>query len=207
MIEITDRKAIAKEYLKGWFWVDLISIIPFDRIVHLFLQNAPSSGNRVNSLIRVMKIGKIYKLIRLIRIIKILKVIKQKTKIDANLTSKVKIEGGSERLMFVSLIFIFACHLFACFWIILGQSEYLSNNGSWFNQEIRDSSDFSKYIIALYFTVTSMTTVGYGDMSGATEMEHVFCMLLMCIGVIVFTYVSGALSSIIGSMDDQNAEL
>ena len=72
MTEITDRKVIAKEYLKGWFWIDLISIIPFDRIIHLFLDDVPTSGNKVNSLIRVMKIGKIYKLIRLIRIIKIL---------------------------------------------------------------------------------------------------------------------------------------
>lgn len=28
--EITDKKLIAKKYLKGWFWVDLISILPFD---------------------------------------------------------------------------------------------------------------------------------------------------------------------------------
>ena len=28
--EITDKKVIAKKYLKGWFWVDLISILPFD---------------------------------------------------------------------------------------------------------------------------------------------------------------------------------
>ena len=28
--EITDKKVIAKKYLKGWFWVDLISILPID---------------------------------------------------------------------------------------------------------------------------------------------------------------------------------
>ena len=30
---ITDRKKIAKQYLKGWFTVDLLSIIPFDLMV------------------------------------------------------------------------------------------------------------------------------------------------------------------------------
>ena len=30
--EITDRKEIAKLYLKGWFWIDSISIFPFDLI-------------------------------------------------------------------------------------------------------------------------------------------------------------------------------
>lgn len=28
--EITDKEIIAKKYLKGWFWVDLVSILPFD---------------------------------------------------------------------------------------------------------------------------------------------------------------------------------
>jgi hypothetical protein len=50
---------------------------------------------------------------------------------DSNLTSKVKIEGGSERLAFVSLVFIFACHLFACCWILLGSSE--NTNDGWYN--------------------------------------------------------------------------
>ena len=52
-----------------------------------------------------------------------------------------------------------------------------------------------------------MTTVGYGDMSGNTDNEHLFCMALMIIGVVVFTYVSGSLSSILGSIDDEDAEL
>ena len=29
---VTDKKVIAKKYLKFWFWMDLLSIIPFDRI-------------------------------------------------------------------------------------------------------------------------------------------------------------------------------
>ena len=28
--EIVDKKVIAKKYLKGWFWIDLVSILPFD---------------------------------------------------------------------------------------------------------------------------------------------------------------------------------
>ena len=28
--EITNKRIIANKYLKGWFWIDLISILPFD---------------------------------------------------------------------------------------------------------------------------------------------------------------------------------
>lgn len=31
--EITDKEIIAKKYLKGWFWIDLVSILPFDIIL------------------------------------------------------------------------------------------------------------------------------------------------------------------------------
>ena len=33
--EITDKWEIAKKYLKGWFWIDVLSILPLDLI---FLQ-------------------------------------------------------------------------------------------------------------------------------------------------------------------------
>jgi hypothetical protein len=29
---VTDRKSIAANYLKGWFWVDILSSIPFDTL-------------------------------------------------------------------------------------------------------------------------------------------------------------------------------
>jgi hypothetical protein len=80
MQEVTDLKAICKDYLSGWFWVDILSIIPFDKIFFFFFMEmgGSSGGTKVNSLIRALKIGKIYKLIRLVRIIKLLKVMKTK---------------------------------------------------------------------------------------------------------------------------------
>ena len=30
---VTDRKKIAKDYLQGWFTIDLLSIVPFDLMV------------------------------------------------------------------------------------------------------------------------------------------------------------------------------
>jgi hypothetical protein len=36
MVEVTDMKIIAKNYVKLWFWVDLISIVPFARISGAF---------------------------------------------------------------------------------------------------------------------------------------------------------------------------
>jgi hypothetical protein len=46
-----------------------------------------------------------------------------------------------------------------------------------------------------------MTTVGYGDNYAHTTPERIFAVILMIFGVVVFTFVSGALSSILSSFD------
>ena len=70
-----------------------------------------------------------------------------------------------------------------------------------------DKSPFSKYILAVYFIISTMTTVGYGDVSASTFPEHVFCIVLMIFGVITFTFTSGALASILNNLDQTSANL
>jgi len=52
-----------------------------------------------------------------------------------------------------------------------------------------------------------MTTVGYGDYSATTTLERVFVIFLMIFGVVAFTFISGALSSIITNFDQSSASL
>ena len=52
-----------------------------------------------------------------------------------------------------------------------------------------------------------MTTVGYGDLSANTTIERIFCIFLMIFGVISFTFISGALSSILSNVDNSSATL
>ena len=62
-------------------------------------------------------------------------------------------------------------------------------------------------MLAVYFTVTTMTTVGYGDMSANTTIERFFCVFLMIVGVVVFTFISGSLASVLSNYDQTNADL
>ena len=63
------------------------------------------------------------------------------------------------------------------------------------------------YLASMYFTMTTITTVGFGDISGETEGEKIICIILMVIGVISFSFATGALSSIISNLDSSNAKL
>ena len=61
---VKDRCTIASNYLRGWFFVDLISIIPFE----IFFQR----GDAVN-LVRFARIGRIPKIIKLLKLFRLMK--------------------------------------------------------------------------------------------------------------------------------------
>jgi hypothetical protein len=55
--------------------------------------------------------------------------------------------------------------------------------------------------------VTTIVTVGYGDITPKNSGERIICMLLMIIGVISFSIGTGILSSIIANYDTALAKL
>lgn len=56
-------------------------------------------------------------------------------------------------------------------------------------------------MVSFYFVVTTVTTVGYGDINPVNGIERFFCIILLFIGVMTFSFASGALSSIITNYD------
>lgn len=52
--------------------------------------------------------------------------------------------------------------------------------------------------------MTSITTVGYGDIKGHSLYERVVCIFLHLIGVLSYSFVSGSLTSIIFNYDKIN---
>lgn len=62
-------------------------------------------------------------------------------------------------------------------------------------------------MVALYYTVTTISTVGYGDISGTNTVERVICIFLMITGVFFFSYSSGTLTNIISNREAQNQKL
>ena len=65
------------------------------------------------------------------------------------------------------------------FIIILGVTGYMMIEG-W------------NLLDALYMTVETLTTVGYNEVHDMTRMGRIFTILLICIGVVFFLYVAGA---------------
>mmetsp|Transcript_23910 Transcript_23910/g.16887 ORF Transcript_23910/g.16887 Transcript_23910/m.16887 type:complete len:114 (+) Transcript_23910:441-782(+) len=94
-------------------------------------------------------------------------------------------------------------HTIACLWILLGQTL----TGSWVDiHELRYATSQNIYICAIYWVVTTLTTVGYGDFKGYTTEEYLFNMAVEFVGIAFFSFIMGSINNILvmdnGSEDE-----
>jgi len=61
-----------------------------------------------------------------------------------------------------------------------------------------------KLATTCYFSITTLSTVGYGDLVPVTQLEMVFDIMIMLAGVAFFSFVMGQFISIIGSTQVTN---
>ena len=61
------------------------------------------------------------------------------------------------------------------------------------------------YLTSVYWTVQTVTTVGYGDIPVTNSPERIFCSIIMVIGVCSFSFVNGSLASVLTSYDRQHS--
>ena len=66
---LIDRRAkIASNYLKFWFWIDIISSFPYDDVISSFQSSASNSNTMLLKFFRFLKFVKIVRLIRALKL-------------------------------------------------------------------------------------------------------------------------------------------
>jgi|TARA_B110000285_G_C15065596_1_gene584929 hypothetical protein len=112
---------------------------------------------------------------------------------------------GSERLLLIFFMFVLIAHIITCLWIF-SASFATDYEGTWMEGDFAALGSSDQYLTSFYFTITTITTVGYGDISGGTNVEKIFCICMMLSGVISFSVLSGSLANILQNYDVSNAE-
>lgn len=178
---------IAVHYLKGWFIIDLVAAIPFD----LFLVG--SHTDETTTLIGLLKTARLLRLVRVAR------------KIDRYS------EYGAAVLLLLMGTFALSAHWMACIWYAIGNAERptLKSKVGWLDILANDTHQFyfhnntggpsikSRYITALYFTFSSLTSVGFGNVAPNTDTEKIFTIIVMLIGSLMYASIFGNVSAII----------
>jgi voltage-gated potassium channel len=169
---ITDKKEISKIYFKKRFFFDLIAMMPLFLLSALILGTAPQNA----LLLRLMELNRLFKLHKLNHLLDLWR-------------KRFRINPGTQRLMLFGLILSLVAHWIACGWIIIGGVG-------------TDSTAYSEiYSLAIYWTVTTMTTVGYGDITPHGIYQRLYAVMVMIVGAGSYGYVIGNISSLLANMD------
>ncbi|XP_068146127.1 potassium voltage-gated channel unc-103 isoform X2 [Drosophila tropicalis] len=185
---------IAVHYLSGWFLIDLVAAVPFDLLlVGSDTDELGLDNEETTTLIGLLKTARLLRLVRVAR------------KIDRYS------EYGAAVLILLMATFILIAHWLACIWYAIGNAErsMASKNTGWlhslaydiqepyFDNKTGGPSIKSRYITALYFTFTSLTSVGFGNVAPNTDAEKIFTICVMLVGSLMYASIFGNVSAII----------
>uniref|UniRef100_A0A3Q2VV05 Voltage-gated delayed rectifier potassium channel KCNH8 n=1 Tax=Haplochromis burtoni TaxID=8153 RepID=A0A3Q2VV05_HAPBU len=191
---VFDARQICIHYLTTWFIIDLVAALPFDLLY------------AVKVSVSVVHLLKTVRLIRLLRLLQ---------KMDRYSQHSTVV------LTLLMSMFALLAHWMACIWYIIGKKEMEDNTNNWdigwlhelgkrlespyyptggVNGSGSGPSIRSVYISSLYFTLSSLTSVGFGNVSANTDAEKIFSVCVMLIGALMHALVFGNVTAIIQRM-------
>ncbi|XP_017336362.3 potassium voltage-gated channel subfamily H member 8 [Ictalurus punctatus] len=191
---IFDARQICIHYMTTWLIIDLVAALPFDL---LYAFN-----------VSVVSVVHLLKTVRLLRLLRLLQ------KMDRYSQHSTVV------LTLLMSMFALLAHWMACIWYIIGKKEMDSNvhttwDIGWLHElgkrlelpytTVNGSANSgpslrSIYIASLYFTFSSLTSVGFGNVSANTDAEKIFSICTMLIGALMHALVFGNVTAIIQRM-------
>lgn len=229
-----DLGVIARRYAGSWLLVDLASTAPgpVDFFLSLQLDGCSDSGvafsaatdedsgsASVLKLTRALKVAKLIKLMRLLKMSQLLD----------NLQDHFPVHTFISKALTLVVLVLYIGHVTACLWYWIGTQSlardtepFTGERASWLisagfivdprpwegdNATVIHAALSEKYVGAFYWAFTTMTTVGYGDITPTTARERLFTVAAMMVGASLFGYIIGNVTTLVGNSHASKKQL
>lgn len=205
---VTEREKIRKNYKENQMFMDALSCFPLEAICFF-------NGIKYIFFFRLIHMIRIYRLPYYF------------SKIDHYLNLwKVRISAASSLLLRMFLFYILVNHWCACMWFVIHRYLEREVQFTWattdcpgdegniclaeWNEELGihnvcNSSISKCYIRSFYFVITTISTVGYGDISPVTEVETLWENTVILIGACFMAGVIGGFTAFLSQNDDSGS--
>lgn len=208
-VEVFDPKRCRDNYLRTWFTLDFVSSFP-SIIDWVLIAVGSSSGNDADGLssAKILKLGRVVKVIKVLRVAKLAKLSQE----EGAVSDFIEDTLSSESSVFVVRIFVIigACmvlaHLVACFMAASGDGWFKGYNPYEDDDETAEDWNWQRrYVVGLYYAFTTLTTVGYGDVTPRSTGERWFAIAAMLLGVAFYSYIIATVASMVQARDAKSA--
>lgn len=182
--EEKDQVKIIFHYLKGWFFVDLLATIPYDA---LFSPNSDDEGLNIFSYLRLLRILKLLRMFRVARIL-------------SRWQSRLGIRNSISSLLWCFVCAITIAHWGACVWGIT--PLFMMPDPGWMvYKDVGLEGPFAQYLASMYWSVMTITTIGYGDVPATNNLERFVSVGFMCFGGVLYAIIVGTICDTVTGMN------
>jgi len=191
-----------RNYLKGWFWVDLIVVVPD----WIFTVAAATDGDQKSGAGASVKLLRILRLVRMVRLLRLLKL----RKIMQDVNDRIDSEYISIVASIIKMIMLLLAinHFIACAWYGIA-AALDSTSDTWIKVHgFSEDRWYYQYATAFHWSITQFTPSSM-QVQPQNMAERVFALAIIVMALVGFSYLVGGIISHIGhlrSMSEDSAK-
>ncbi|KAK3022724.1 hypothetical protein RJ639_046391 [Escallonia herrerae] len=186
---VDDPKKIAIRYMSTWFIFDVCSTAPFQPISLLFTDHSKGLGFKVLNMLRLWRLRRVSHLFaRLEKDIRFNYFWTRCTKLISVRPNK-----------FISKVTLFAVHCAGCFNYLIAD-RYPDPKRTWIGAvypNFKEESLWVRYITAMYWSIVTLSTTGYGDLHAENPREMLFYIFYMLFNLGLTSYLIGNMTNLV----------
>jgi hypothetical protein len=183
-IEVVAAGEIRKRVASRW-WLHAASNAPIELIVVALGDWTLAAAGSAVALLRVNRLLRIWQLVRVFQ----------------SMRRRRRSRAGLIRVAeYVSILGILI-HWTACLWFYIPYAEGVPDDSWLATAGLAGEVGWRGYLRSLYWVVTTVSTVGFGDIAPARDLEYAVSIFVMLMGASMYAFMIGTVASVVSNMD------
>lgn len=207
-VVVKELPKIRKHYLTTWFPLDFISVLPFDIVALAAKGGAQADTFNALKIVRSLRLFRLLKLARIFKASRIARRFEERSALPYTIIGLIKF----------SVILVVVGHWMACAWILVATTQEDPKCHAWKDddeggchtwmdelwgnmKDERRATPLTKYSAAIYWSLVTITSVGYGDIIPTNDHEARWATILLLFGSCLWAYIIGNVCGIVSNLD------